>query len=1136
MTCSSDRAAGPRLEQIRASAGSGKTYALTRRFIALLDDAAPYATPPAGRERAFARESSCAWSEILAATFTNKAAAEMKERVLATLKKRALGLDGAAPSPFPAANAAGGRPLPDPAAGRWVETILRRYSALNIRTIDSLLTLFVRLSALNLGLLPDFTPSFNAREYFSPVFDALTLEAREHDGPIRHALLALCRARLHWLEASSAERKPFLAGKNFADPLLEILTIALQSPECLPKAVKEQDIWARIEVMQRAVADSAETLLCLLESEKLHGAGNFMTFLDNAARPESLTRALESAYAAKSCLDECLLKASRGKASEKTLQAFALLRKACDRAKNIALLREAVLTISMLNLTAPLMDRLMERMAGDGLVPAVLLPRLAAHTLNAGGASEAFCRLGARLRHLLIDEFQDTSREQWQAILPLAVECLAKGGSLTYVGDAKQAIYGFRGGDVALFDEALTEQELTAIVPSPRSTTLACNWRSAPAIVSHNNALFSQLENPEFAMRAAAALLPAHAPGSALKETASMLAAAFAQTAQAMPAGKRWDISGYVRLCRLHEANKATLEERVYDELRRVFDELLARRAPGDIAVLARTNNQCAAIAERLLDWGVPVVTENSLLIGSHPLVRQLASFLEFLDNPLNGVALYEFLCGPDLFGAFSGMERAAVENWLARARLRASPALRDASWAAEAFRRDAPAAWERCIAPFHARAGLMSAYDLAHEILNFYKVFQRFPHDTLFLRRFLELAHGAEGKGRGSLSAFLAWWRENKDSEKLPMPETMDAVQVLTMHKAKGLEFPVAVIPFGDAPRGQEKGYMRHTVEGLDLLLRPGPALGPPYFQRAAARAMETVNLLYVAWTRPVEELHAFITSTRQTANAPQAAILDLLTAGLSWNSDGVFELGVRPSCARPAGATPFNRTDAPDSATAPQAATANTKTPSFTTTAESANAADAKEPLAPSTHCAREPQRPMAWLPQLKIFRNALELPLFGERQRGLLIHACLERLGPAARFAANRQTIIRDIVRAGMAAFALPIPNPDQTMTDIADMMRWLLEQPGMAQWIADGTPEQEILDEDGNFVRADLAVHYPAYSVVLEYKTGADDSMLPEPAHMRQLLRYMRLTSAARNRPTRGFLAYLDRRLLFEASAS
>ena len=141
MTCSSDRAAGPRLEQIRASAGSGKTYALTRRFIALLDDAAPYATPPAGRERAFARESSCAWSEILAATFTNKAAAEMKERVLATLKKRALGLDGAAPSPFPAANAAGGRPLPDPAAGRWVETILRRYSALNLRTIDSLLTL-----------------------------------------------------------------------------------------------------------------------------------------------------------------------------------------------------------------------------------------------------------------------------------------------------------------------------------------------------------------------------------------------------------------------------------------------------------------------------------------------------------------------------------------------------------------------------------------------------------------------------------------------------------------------------------------------------------------------------------------------------------------------------------------------------------------------------------------------------------------------------------------------------------------------------------------------------------------------------------------------------------------------------------
>lgn len=1147
MTRSPDRFAGPLLEQIKASAGSGKTYTLTRHFIALLDGAVSEAAPFTGQD-ASSRENGAtyAWSEMLAATFTNKAAMEMKERVLAALKKRALGLDGPSRPAFPGTGALSAKAPADPLAARWVETILRRYSALNIRTIDSLLVLFARLSALNLGLPPDFSPGFNAEEYFLPIFDAMVLEAKEHDGQARRDLEALCRARLHWNETSGAERKRFLAGKDFPNPLFEILTLALQSPESLPDSVDEQEVFARIETLKRAVTDSAATLLSLLEAENLRGSKHFMTFLNNAARGENLSKALESAYAGKPFLDDGLLKDSKGKASEEAERAHARLRAACERAKNIALLREARLTVPMLNLTAPLINRLVERMSEEGLVPAVLLPRLAAHILkDAEGASEAFCRLGARLHHLLIDEFQDTSREQWRAILPLAAECLAKGGSLTYVGDTKQAIYGFRGGDAALFDEALEEHELTVIAPNPRRTALACNWRSAPAIVSHNNAVFSKLENPEFAARAARVLLPENAPADVLEETASALSATFAGTAQAMPAGKKWELEGYVRLTRVHGADKEDRDERVRDELRRVLDELLARRAPGDVAVLTRTNKQAADIAELLLGWGIPVITENSLLLGSHPLIRRLTSFLEFLDNPLNGLALCEFLCGPELFGALSGMERESVENWIARAHARRSPAPRDSAWVAGAFRRDFPAAWERCIAPFHARAGLMSAYDLAHEILNFYKVFQRFPQDATFLRRFLETAHGAESEGRGGLSSFLAWWRERGENEKLPMPEAMDAVQVLTMHKAKGLEFPVAIIPYGDAARGREKGYMRHVVEGLDLLLPPSAALGRPYFRRAASRAMETVNLLYVAWTRPAEELHAFITSTPQTARAPQAAILDLLTADLAWDENGVFELGTRPK-GTPFGETerktPENgnaeaardkesltgRTSGPDTDAFEERGTGERGIETYGIEACETGTREAEEPGADAT-------RPMAWLPRLKIFRNALEFPLFGERQRGLLIHACLEKLGPAAR-SPNPREAARRVTRACMNAFPLPVPNPEQTLEEITDMLEWLMTLPGMARRLADGTPEQEIMDSDGTVWRADFAAHYPDHSVVLEYKTGVTAQDAPLPAHAEQLARYLRLMSAARGKPARGFLIYLDRKSVFEVNAS
>ena len=140
------------LTQISASAGPGKTYSLTRLFLNLLDGAntAPHAAGCA----LHCPERGYSLAEILAATFTNKAAAEMKSRIVSTLKETAL-YDG------------------NKNAEIWVDRILRHYGALNIRTIDSLLVTLVRLSALELGLPPDFEPSFEAQEYFTPLYDAL---------------------------------------------------------------------------------------------------------------------------------------------------------------------------------------------------------------------------------------------------------------------------------------------------------------------------------------------------------------------------------------------------------------------------------------------------------------------------------------------------------------------------------------------------------------------------------------------------------------------------------------------------------------------------------------------------------------------------------------------------------------------------------------------------------------------------------------------------------------------------------------------------------------------------------------------------------------------------------------------------
>lgn len=132
---------------------------------------------------------------------------------------------------------------------------------------------------------------------------------------------------------------------------------------------------------------------------------------------------------------------------------------------------------------------------------------------------EAFCRLGTSLTHILVDEFQDTSREQWEAIHPLVLEALSRGGSLTWVGDVKQAIYGWRGGDATLFDEVRSDAELCAVAPEPRVDILPTNWRSCRAIVETNNTLFRQLSETATAKAVLSAMLPKDTPSPLLRHS-----------------------------------------------------------------------------------------------------------------------------------------------------------------------------------------------------------------------------------------------------------------------------------------------------------------------------------------------------------------------------------------------------------------------------------------------------------------------------------------------------------------------------------------------------------------------------------------------------------------------------------------
>lgn len=1176
------------IHKISASAGSGKTYTLTRRFLDLLAKADPSAQARGCVLRR--KDSAYSLAEILAATFTNKAAAEMKDRVLQNLKERAL--------------ADGADTLSARQAEEWVERILRHYGSLNIRTIDSLLAALVRLSALELGLAPDFQPSFSPAEYFTPFYDALMEDIkteREGSAPdspraflstdaatLRAAVEQGCSSLLNTLDF-----KGFTPKKRLHDLVLQLAERLLTGRE-IP-GTDSGAIYARLNVRHAAFTRSAEKLLRLLTEERLSVNARYLSYLAKCGGLQRLRTPPQSTYADKDDLDQCLNKASKGLASATTLAAFeAFGREQKSYPLVLALFRHALQLAPLSVVAGEVHARMRESWKENAVLPAPRLPYLAGLALSGEhGVSDALCRMGTRLSQIMLDEFQDTSLEQWAAILPLAAESLAYGGSLTYVGDVKQAIYGWRGGDARLFDHVPHEPELNAIAgENILEETLPCNWRSSPVIVGHNNAFFSLVARPEIARQCLEAMLPAKTPPKWVDRAAADAVRYFSAVRQAIPESRNWqaDPTNAGARVRLYAVEGETVEE-VQNLVRRrlrslLLDELLKTWKPGQIALLALSNSEAALLAEWLTDWGIPVVTENSFLLSSHPLIGRLASFLSFLEYPLDDLAFWEFVSGPECLAPAVLQEAGETgappcplpaQDWPASKQLRyrkGGPPLY------QVFRQEFPEAWGRWIAPFFTESGLMSAYDTLKEIIRRYRLAELMPEQLPFLLRFLEIAHLAETRGHTSLAAFLAFWDDCKEDEKLPPAENMNALRILTVHKAKGLEFPVVVLPFQHRGGRREPELAVAELDGLRVLTRAEKGLEEAHYPAIIMNELERLNLLYVAWTRPVYALHAFV--TRPKTPTPLSTALEILLQHYRMEvSPDAYEWEDLTARITEEGAVAAPPQVPGQSQMVDQAQMAGqVQIPGQAPVVDQAHVADqmhAGDQGEETTPRPSEPEggvadtqsgtaylykdgwRPMDWLPRLKIYRSSLESAKLTPKRRGILAHLCLEHLklssahdpgeapGKAARDAIRQD--VRRAVRQGMRLFPMPLEAPERAAEEMEACLFWFACLPEAPDWLAHGRREQGIADTSGNMHRVDLLVDIPGAPSTpdvlqesapplhaIDYKTG----MYPEAAisleHHEQVRRYMRLLRAARGRPARGSLVYLDARKVESVSLS
>ena len=1060
------------LRQLKASAGSGKTHELTQRFLELLAQArpAPYTPSCAG---AFSRTPPPvhAWGDILAVTFTNRAAAEMKERVVRRLKEAALG----------------NYPLPPPwtpaLAASWIRCIIRQYGNLNIRTIDSLLQQIVAAAALQLGLPPEFTPVYTSIEAMAPYLDALMERAWRGDEELRMLIRECCRNLLF-----HAHHKGFLMKGGIAARLVLLLDYALLHG--LPESVGTDALERAIAALRCDYADSARDMLHILEEESLSAHKSFAALL---AKAPELNAEKPSAYLNKSSVEECLTGASRNKASLRAQAVYARLCASADAlVRQGTLVRLALEKLPFVTLVSRLMTDFAEGQRRQGTLPAIRIPEFARRSMEEEcDVSALLCRLSSRLMHILIDEFQDTSRAQWAALRPLALEALSQGGSLTWVGDVKQAIYNWRGGDAALFDDLLRDSGLRAIVPEPHCHSLPANWRSREEIVKFNNALFSLLATPEYALHALECLLP-DMPSEAICEAAGEVSRTFMAAGQCLP-DRPSSRGGFVRVCFIERENAAELESAVRAELENSMDRIAARRAWGEIAILVRGNEQAAAAAKWLMEKGIPVLTENSLVLAEHPLVRQSIAFLSFVHNPLNENAFWE-LCTAPLSTELSGLTRERLHNWAAGRLPDGLLYLR--------FRDAFPAVWAKFFAPFFP-CGLMSPYDLLQEFFCRFNVMERFPMGAAFLRRLLEVAHAAEGRGYASLASFLDKWAEGGMEEKLPMPEGMDAVRVMTIHKAKGLEFPVVIIPgthFAVRPDNpvtevtlrlaDEDG----SLEEARVLVPRCKETGAAYYHAMAAVAREMLHLLYVAFTRATDELHVFLTnsvSSRHRNNI--SAALEALLPNIGINPGKEYVKG-----------------------------TLRVTSPALAGAAADASFEDAAVDIPCDSALPAEDGtgwRPMRWLPRLRIHRAALGGTIaMRPEARGTLLHRCLEFLTPTGQAQADAERAVR------LGLDALRVRLAQEQRDSLTAALGWYAALPQAAFWMEYGSSEHSLLDETNTLHRVDMLVDEGDRYTVLEYKSGN-----VEDGHVPQVRRYLALLERACGRRTRGVLLYLDLRL-------
>ncbi|MGN0007355.1 MAG: UvrD-helicase domain-containing protein [Alistipes sp.] len=824
-----------RAKILNASAGSGKTYRLAYKYV--------YDVLSSCNERGEFDVS--AYRHILAVTFTNKATEEMKSRILNQINRLASGAQSDYLDNLKQDTGESEEELRQ-RAKRVRTAILHDYSRFTILTNDTFFQRILRAFVKELGIELNYSIELDTAPIVSKSVDAVIEEITEN------------KELSGWIRDLAQDRIESGKKWNVREGILLLHNELFK--EYTKKAIAnigdkeqlKQTVFAFAEQAKQTVGQlqaTARQALDLIAKSGYSPADfkvapiNFLTKIANGdlAMPSATVANMADAEA-----DAWFTKASKPNADllEIAARLRPIMQAICDRLpETIALANSRKILLQNYRSFALLNDlyrKSLEICREENTMLLSETKHIIAQFISESDTPFIYEKIGNRFDKYMIDEFQDTSMGEWLNFLPLLRNAMAQSEnvSVLLVGDIKQSIYRWRGSDWSILGSMAQEmlgRENTETEP------LGGNYRSLPNIVEFNNKVFEEgvaHDNADLNTMLEAAHRQSKISGATFKEMHDALARAYANHTQ--KAERKCTHKGYIDI---------TLCDDEPDIVARVKSIIDKGYRPSDITILVRWNKEGYEIAQRLLavkQEGNPrycfdVMTQEALRINNSPAVRFILAVMHLAVNRrdrLNMAIYNRYRNACNFAAALTDDENSFMDSL-------------------------------RMLSPEEAFEHIAMRYSAELE------------GQTAYVQALHEAIVKFCANRVADITLFLKWWDENGDKKSVSVERSNSAIEIMTIHKAKGLSNKVVIIPYCDwslNPKANS-GDVPNTIwsvpakgSGIENKLGSFPVsfnksvadsvFAESYYKEIVHAHVDAINTLYVALTRAEEQLHIFIPS----------------------------------------------------------------------------------------------------------------------------------------------------------------------------------------------------------------------------------------------------------------------------------